>query len=66
MNRLVEQDFGDIWFLQDGASAHTVRISMTQLRKMFPARLASPRMTWGAGDITGFKYLQCFPVGLSQ
>lgn len=38
-----EQDLGDIWFQQDGATAHTAIISMTKLREMFPARLVSLR-----------------------
>ena len=38
-----ETDLGDIWFQQDGAIAHTSRISMTKLRQMFPGRLVSLR-----------------------
>ncbi|XP_039282917.1 uncharacterized protein LOC120351044 [Nilaparvata lugens] len=38
-----EQDLGEIWFQQDGATAHTVRISMDLLREMFPGRLISLR-----------------------
>ncbi|XP_039280784.1 uncharacterized protein LOC120350607 [Nilaparvata lugens] len=38
-----EQDLGEIWFQQDGATAHTARISMDLLREMFPGRLISLR-----------------------
>ena len=31
----------DIWFQQDGATAHTANISMVKLRQMFPTRLVS-------------------------
>jgi len=31
-----ETNMGDIWFQQDGATAHTARVSMTKLRQMFP------------------------------
>jgi len=37
------QDLGDIWFQQDGATAHTAQISMAKLRQMFPGRLVSLR-----------------------
>lgn len=44
LNRLMdEHDFGDIWFQQDGATAHTAQISMRKLRQMFPERLVSLR-----------------------
>lgn len=35
------QTRGNIWFQQDGATAHTARISMALLREMFPGRLIS-------------------------
>lgn len=38
-----ETNLGDLWFQQDGATAHTARISMDKLRQMFPARLVSLR-----------------------
>ena len=41
-----EHDLGDVWFQQDGATAHTARISLAVLRQMFPGRLVSLR-----GDI---------------
>ena len=31
-----EHDSGDIWFQQDGATAHTARISLAVLNQMFP------------------------------
>ncbi|PNF23302.1 hypothetical protein B7P43_G17108 [Cryptotermes secundus] len=37
---------GDLWFQQDGATAHTVRTAMRDLREHFPGRLTSLR-----GDI---------------
>lgn len=41
-----EHDLGDVWFQQDGATAHTARISLAVMRQMFPGRLVSLR-----GDI---------------
>ena len=38
-----EINFGDIWFQQDGATAHTAEIAMVKLRQMFPSRLVSRR-----------------------
>jgi len=44
LQELSEQtNLGEIWFQQDGATAHTARISMTKLRQMFPTRLVSLR-----------------------
>lgn len=40
---LNEMDVGDVWFQQDGATAHTARISMTLLRQHFQERLISLR-----------------------
>lgn len=37
---------GEVWFQQDGATAHTSRISISVLRENFPGRLISNR-----GDI---------------
>lgn len=34
-------DLQDVWFQQDGASAHTARASMAVLRQLFPHRLIS-------------------------
>ena len=39
-----EINLGDIWFQQDGATAHTAQITMAKLRQMFPSRLVS---RWG-------------------
>ena len=33
----------NVWFLQDGATAHTSRRAMGILREMFPGRLISLR-----------------------
>ncbi|XP_014467255.1 PREDICTED: uncharacterized protein LOC106740582 [Dinoponera quadriceps] len=38
-----QTNLGEIWFQQDGATAHTARISMAKLRQMFPTRLVSLR-----------------------
>lgn len=48
--RLDEMDLGDIWFQQDGATAHTSRASMAVLRDHFPERLISLRgdLQWPA------------------
>lgn len=48
--RLDELDLGDIWFQQDGATAHTSRASMAVLREHFPERLISIRgdLEWPA------------------
>lgn len=35
------QERGDLWFQQDGATAHTAIITMTVLRNLFPGRLIS-------------------------
>lgn len=34
-----EHDLNDVWFQQDGITSHTVRISISVLRQMFPRRL---------------------------
>ena len=37
MEEIVEAErLGDVWFQQDGATAHTARISLNVLRRMFP------------------------------
>ena len=41
-----DHDLENIWFQQDGATAHTARISLGVLQQMFPGRLVSLR-----GDI---------------
>ena len=41
--RLDEMDLGDVWFQQDGATAHTARSSMALLREHFSGRLISLR-----------------------
>ena len=48
--RIDELDLGDIWFQQDGATAHTSRASMAVLREHFPERLISIRgdLEWPA------------------
>ena len=48
--RLDELDLEDIWFQQDGATAHTARASMAVLREHFPERLISIRgdLEWPA------------------
>ena len=48
--RLDELDLGDIWFQQDGATAHTSRASKAVLREHFPERLISLRgdLEWPA------------------
>ncbi|PNF36602.1 hypothetical protein B7P43_G13844, partial [Cryptotermes secundus] len=47
---LEEMHLGNVWFQQDGASAHTARASMTVLRAKFVGRLISLRgdIPWAA------------------
>lgn len=47
---LEEMDVGNAWFQQDGATAHTSRVSMNFLRQAFPGRLISLRgdVNWPA------------------
>ncbi|PNF33619.1 hypothetical protein B7P43_G13024, partial [Cryptotermes secundus] len=47
---LEEMHLGNVWFQQDGATAHTARASMTVLRAKFPGRLISLRgdIPWAA------------------
>ncbi|PNF43879.1 hypothetical protein B7P43_G02806 [Cryptotermes secundus] len=47
---LEEMHLGNVWFQQDGATAHTARASMTDLRAKFPGRLISLRgdIPWAA------------------
>lgn len=51
---------GEVWFQQDGATAHTARNSMTVLRQHFPGRLISSRgdLHWPARspDLTPCDY----------
>jgi hypothetical protein len=42
-----EHDLRDVWFQQDGTTAHTTRISLAVLRQMFPGRLVSLRSDIG-------------------
>ena len=48
--KLEEINLGDVWFQQDGATAHTARESMQLLREHFPERLISLRgdLPWPA------------------
>jgi len=39
--KLDDVDTEDVWFQQDGATAHTARRSLRVLREMFPRRLIS-------------------------
>ena len=41
--KLDEITLGDVWFQQDGATAHTARDTMQLLREHFPERLISLR-----------------------
>lgn len=44
MEEIIENEgLGVVWFQQDGATAHTARISLNILRNMFPGRLVSLR-----------------------
>ena len=47
---LNEMEVGDVWFQQDGATAHTAHVSMTILRQYFPGCLISLRgvLQWPA------------------
>lgn len=40
MEEIVEEDLGDVWFQQDGATA---RNSLNPMKEIFPGRLASLR-----------------------
>lgn len=48
--KLEEMNVGEVWFQQDGATAHTARRSMNILREYFPERLISLRgdLQWPA------------------
>ena len=48
--KLYEITLGDVWFQQDGATAHTARDTMQLLREHFPERLISLRgdLPWPA------------------
>ena len=48
--KLEQMDIGNVWFQQDGATAHTARGSMELLREHFPERLISLRgdLLWPA------------------
>lgn len=48
--KLQEMNIGDVWFQQDGATAHTARCSIELLRENFPNRLISLRgdLPWPA------------------
>ena len=48
--KLEEMNLRDVWFQQDGATAHTARTSMALLREHFPERLISLRgdLDWPA------------------
>lgn len=50
LNQLAEEeDLGDIWFQQDGATAHTAQISMVKLRQMFPQCTYAVRVIFSCG-----------------
>ncbi|PNF21918.1 hypothetical protein B7P43_G01779 [Cryptotermes secundus] len=49
---LEEMHLGNVWFQQDGTTAHTARASMTVLRAKFPGRLISLR-------VNGINCYQC-------
>jgi len=46
-----EHDLGDIWFQQDGATAHTAQNSLVVLRQMFPKRLVSKQGRRGLAGV---------------
>ncbi|PNF42403.1 hypothetical protein B7P43_G01955 [Cryptotermes secundus] len=58
---LEEMHLGNVWFQQDGATAHTARVSMTVLRTKFPRRFISLRgdIPWAAHspDLTPHDFL---------
>ncbi|PNF40315.1 hypothetical protein B7P43_G05785, partial [Cryptotermes secundus] len=62
---LEEMHLGNVWFQQDGATAHTARASMAVLRAKFPGRLISLRgdIPWAAHspDLT-----PCVFMGIPQ
>lgn len=50
MPALEAMELDNVWFQQDGATAHTARVSMDCLREAFPGRLISLRgdVNWPA------------------
>ena len=64
---LEEMHLGNVWFQQDGATAHTARASMTVLRAKFPGRLISLRgdIPWAAHspDLTPCDFFMGIPQG---
>ena len=56
----MDLDNDNVWFQQDGATAHTFRISMGFLREAFPDRLISLRgdLNWSAHspDLAPYDY----------
>ena len=52
-NILENEALGDVWFQQDGATAHTARMLLNVLRRMFPGRLVSLRgdLQWPARSL---------------
>ncbi|PNF14835.1 hypothetical protein B7P43_G05357, partial [Cryptotermes secundus] len=62
-----EMHLGNVWFQQDGATAHTARASMTVLRAKFPGWLISLRgeILWAAHshDLTSCDFFMGIPQG---
>ena len=59
----------NVWFQQDGATAHTSRRSLSLLREMFPGHVISLRGDIGwpprSPDLTPLRFF-FFPLGLPQ
>jgi hypothetical protein len=59
-----DHDLENVWFQQDGATAHTARISLGVLQQMFPGRLVSLRgdIGWPARspDLSMCDFFLCF------
>lgn len=64
--QLYEMDLRDVWFQQDGATAHTARASMALLWEHFPGRLICLRSDLEWPPLTGFDPMRLLFVGLSE
>ena len=44
--KIEEEDIGNIWFQQDGATCHTAQATLDDLRPVFEDRIISRRHRW--------------------
>ena len=52
--KIEEEDIGNIWFQQDGATCHTAEATLDVLRTVFEDRVISRR-----ADIVGLLFVEC-------